>query len=68
MYESTKYKMSLFVAGRTSIDLIQMQQNTKGEVAWSKTDGLYVVPNEVNSTHEISIGSGRQYLVFKLSS
>lgn len=34
IYEDTKYRMTLFVAGSKSIDVIQMQENTKGDVAW----------------------------------
>jgi hypothetical protein len=61
IYEDSKYSMTLFVAGKRQIDVIRLQQDTKGDVSFAKTDGLYVMDEsvEVPFNHEISIGSGR---------
>jgi hypothetical protein len=61
IYESSKYSMTLYVAGKRSIDLIQMQEDTSGDVSFKKTDGVYVMDGSVvvPLDHSISIGAGR---------
>lgn len=49
-YESSRFMMQLFVAGRSQIDLIEMQMDTKDRVFFKKTDGLYVMEEPVNAT------------------
>jgi hypothetical protein len=53
--------MTLFVAGKRQIDVIRLQQDTSGDVSFSKKDGLYRMDDDVvvPDNHEISIGSGR---------
>lgn len=70
LYEDSRYMMQLFVANRERIDVIEMQADTKNNIFFKKTDGLYSIETPYNSSleHEIYIGKGRNYLVFKLSS
>lgn len=42
-YEDNRFMMQLFVANRDRIDLIEMQEDTKGSVFFKKTDGLYAM-------------------------
>jgi len=53
--------MTLFVSSARRIDLIQMQQDTKGNDFFQRREGLYVMDENivVPYDHQISIGSGR---------
>ena len=70
VYAEDRNSMQIWVAKRTSIDLIQMQRNTKDETFWKRTDGIYEMENppDASEPHQIQIGKAREYLVFKLSS
>jgi|LauGreDrversion4_2_1035121.scaffolds.fasta_scaffold177877_2 hypothetical protein len=70
VYAEDRNSMQIWVAKRTSIDLIQMQRNTKDETFWKRTDGIYEMENPPDASvpHQIQIGKAREYLVFKLSS
>jgi hypothetical protein len=55
VYEHNNQMMQLYVAKRDSIDLIEMQKNTKDEIFFKRTDGIYVMDNPLNETIAHSI-------------
>lgn len=69
-YEQDSRMMQLFVATRSRIDSIIMQEDTNSEAFFKQNKGLFQIDSNSISgqDHFIAIGKGRNYLTFKLSS
>jgi len=50
VYADTRFKTEIFVGTRDSVDMIQMQQDTKGNVVWRYESDLFVMEKKVNAT------------------